>query len=275
MRNLKMTVSCVMVAMVLAISANNASAALIHQYRMDDNAANNTVVDSVGGANGTYSRPHNAAQNTDQAHNPDRKEGTGSLDFGPFGNLNESKFEVSSGLNYGGGGAMTVAFWFSPDVTLTSGTPRVDLASNLSGSTPGGNQYNFIHNAPADGTLGWRLGSGPTILRSTTTTFNAGQWYHLVATTTAAGASVLYIDGVAEDNDTAGGWGTEGTFSDFVMGTNGGSFDFDGKLDDVRFYDEALSAVDVNAIIHPIPEPASLGLLGVGGLLMLRRRREA
>ena len=96
-----------------------------------------------------------------------------------------------------------------------------------------------------------------------------------MATTTAAGASVLYIDGVAEDNDTAGGWGTEGTFSDFVMGTNGGSFDFDGKLDDVRFYDEALSADDVNAIIHPIPEPASLGLLGVGGLLMLRRRREA
>ncbi len=50
---------------------------------------------------------------------------------------------------------------------------------------------------------------------------------------------------------------------------------FDGLVDNVRFYDEALSLSELEALRQGdiIPEPASLAMLGLGGLAMLRRRR--
>jgi hypothetical protein len=44
---------------------------------------------------------------------------------------------------------------------------------------------------------------------------------------------------------------------------------FDGLIDDVRIYDHALSEGDIRAIM---PEPATVLLLGLGGLLLRRRR---
>jgi hypothetical protein len=47
---------------------------------------------------------------------------------------------------------------------------------------------------------------------------------------------------------------------------------FDGAIDDVRIYDRALSGTEV-ADLYALPEPATLALLALGGLAMLRRRR--
>ena len=44
-------------------------------------------------------------------------------------------------------------------------------------------------------------------------------------------------------------------------------------LDDFRWYDHALTPAEVAAIA--IPEPASLALLGLGGLALLGRWRRA
>ena len=55
-----------------------------------------------------------------------------------------------------------------------------------------------------------------------------------------------------------------------VLEQNGHNcFWFAGELDDFRFYDEALGAEEIGAMI---PEPATMILLGLGGLLIRKRR---
>jgi len=44
---------------------------------------------------------------------------------------------------------------------------------------------------------------------------------------------------------------------------------YDGYIDEVRVYDEALDAAAIQALV---PEPATIALLGLGGLLLRRRR---
>ena len=54
---------------------------------------------------------------------------------------------------------------------------------------------------------------------------------------------------------------------------------FPGDIDNVRIYDRALDLTELNTVSSfndvVIPEPASLALIGVGGMLLLGRRQRA
>mgnify|MGYP006289761027 CR=1 FL=1 len=114
-----------------------------------------------------------------------------------------------------------------------------------------------------------------------------GQWVHLAGTWDgSAGDLKLFVDGV-EVTTTAVEQGTTGNFFPTTLtnplndasndgpaaigaidrgGDSFGQF-FDGSIDEVRISDEALSPSAF------IPEPATVGLLAVGGVVMLARRR--
>ena len=99
------------------------------------------------------------------------------------------------------------------------------------------------------------------------------EWHHY-AITVSSDYFLFYIDGVEVDrveNRQLGDY-TVGIDEVSIGKADFGSHTrfFNGAIDDVRIYDEALSAEAVSALV---PEPATVLLVGFGGVGMLLRKR--
>ena len=127
-------------------------------------------------------------------------------------------------------------------------------------------------------------GGGVVNLVNGSTVAEIGEWYHVVATAENGGFMRLYVNGVEEG--TAEGIGALWTGGNQYRigslmgdGTVRGPYGwFTGTLDEVAFYDRALSADEVLEhynIGAAIPEPTSLSLLGLAGVTLLLRKRRA
>lgn len=142
-----------------------------------------------------------------------------------------------------------------------------------------------------DGTQLFRLNfvdaAGNTHIANSTTTAVVGDWYHLAATSDGSWLR-LYVNGVEEkavdlsgsansamvalDESAFEGTGTTVPYSWSLargMYNDGHGDRLDGYLDDVRISDLALSPSEFLFI----PEPSTLVLLGLGGMLAALRRR--
>ena len=112
-----------------------------------------------------------------------------------------------------------------------------------------------------------------------------GTWRHVVAVSDPSVShedggprTLIYIDGYEINGYDAKALSTDNVPRSLSAG---GSDDTDGThwiamIDEVRLYDHYMTAEEVMASFQAgpvIPEPATLGLFGLGGLLMLNRRR--
>lgn len=104
-------------------------------------------------------------------------------------------------------------------------------------------------------------------------------WHFIAVTwdgTTDENGVKIYVNGQLADQGTATSTSL-GTGYDLHLGGVQGPMannTWDGYLDELAMFDYALSGAEVNSLyLAAIPEPASLALMGLGGLMILRRRR--
>lgn len=107
-----------------------------------------------------------------------------------------------------------------------------------------------------------------------------GQWFHVTQTYQASGSNILittYINGVPHATVLSSLNVDAGDFN--VQGLNIGMHRalgraFDGQIDELKIWDETLSASAVQAeFLASVPEPSVALLGGLGVLALLRRRR--
>ncbi|HSQ67453.1 MAG TPA: LamG domain-containing protein, partial [Polyangiaceae bacterium] len=89
-----------------------------------------------------------------------------------------------------------------------------------------------------------------------TTAVQASNWYFVAICATENGAMRLYVNGKEEGSSTPVGmmWGGGDRFQ-FGSNSGGGFNWFQGVIDDVRVYDQTLTATDLAALMTAAPYP--------------------
>ncbi|MEA3353938.1 MAG: LamG-like jellyroll fold domain-containing protein, partial [Campylobacterota bacterium] len=134
--------------------------------------------------------------------------------------------------------SVTYSFWINTDATslhilASYATPSAWSSDNalFSSSTEIGTGSSAVYSAQMNGT------------------HLDGTWHHVVVTSDGVGNVQFYLDGISKGTVSAT-LTLEGTFylGDFGSGTN-----YTGLMDDLRIYDRALTATDVNTLYNYIP----------------------
>jgi hypothetical protein len=173
----------------------------------------------------------------------------------------------------------TVAFWFNADSVATQ-----PIFMGYGGGTCGTSWY-----------MGLNISSVSTYHQSSHCNTSAldyqyqqapiGEWKHYAISTSADG-TVMYVDGVEVSSNSAFINFTNVAGTDLAVGvatspsgfapyTDANVGYFDGALDDLRIYDRALLASEVEQLAS-VPIPPALWLFGSGvlGLIGIARRRK-
>jgi hypothetical protein len=218
---------------------------LIGLWHADDGSGTTVTENSGGGANNgsLVGSPTWVGADGGQWNGQDVQFSTGdSIDF-PGGAVTTNLINIADNAALDVT-SVTIMIWAKPDV-LASGRKiitRDDASSN---------RIFQMYESDADGDIQMILSTvanqfGINMI-STTNPFTAGSW-HLIAATydSGTGQGYLYVDGVEVGNDTDSGNMRAGAIAIKIGGcqATGGSA-FDGKMDETRYYNRALSLSEI------------------------------
>lgn len=264
-------------AIAIAVASPVAShAALVSLWKLDDTSSG-TAVDSVNGNNATW---QNAGTNLANAAG----QIGGAADLSDVGGGN-NYFQMTIPQLIGATG-ITFSAWINNDAN--NGYTGVLMTRTFNGQT--NNSWGL---AIEPGGASWRFDArvdGPGIDSADDSVPVDGAWKHLALVWDSSTESFTsYLNGVQASTATTttdlniGGPAIAGPDSGpWYIGYDdccGGGRDFDGRIDDVAVWDNALSGAEIATIYQNglagtgVPEP-SVSIFGLlGSLLLLRRRR--
>ncbi len=230
-------------------------------YHLDDNAANTTVVNSIGSNNGTNiantstktATGEEGIANTALTYN-------GSSDYTSINGLASS---ISSG-------SVTYSIWFKPSSTINSGSGITNLIAL--GDTSSTNDITFAFNGDpcntfSTGELYFGLDTNNSCVTadtiSTQTSWISGTWYYAVGTFSTTSGMKLYINGIAVATNANTSRGT--TASTHLLIANyqvNLTHIFNGILDEARISNTARSVPWIDTEYNNQVAPASFYSVG-------------
>jgi hypothetical protein len=243
------------------------SGTLVAYYPLDTDASDasgNGFDGSVVGGTVNFGQPGANGNTGSSAAFPDN----GHIDVPFNAALNPSSYTVALWANASSTGGFASPITSRDDVGGGTSTHGYILYNDNGGN------WNFW---TGDGNPGWDTMSGGAV------TPNA--WTHLALTFDAeTDTKSIFIDGALAASETAPNqYSPNGTveFESLHIGAgqdNGLNFYFSGNIDDVSIWNTALDEAAIqnikdNGVASAIPEATSLGLLALGCLGLVRRRR--
>jgi hypothetical protein len=167
---------------------------------------------------------------------------------------------------FGIGGAFSVAFWVKPAAQGGIGT--------------------FLSMQDIGNSKGWRIGYNPAFNRLFVqqngsfifldNTITPGQWTHLVYTFDGTTGNIYENGNTTPIISGALPLPLDPNRPFIVGGQYGNAFDsMLGQLDETAIWNTALSSAQVGSLYNAyLPEPASVSLLAIGGLMVMGRRKK-
>ncbi|RYD46747.1 MAG: LamG domain-containing protein [Verrucomicrobiaceae bacterium] len=268
--------------LVLPLLASGAHTALVAHWGMNETAGSN-IVDSVNGAVGVPL----AAAITNNYLNYSQP----SVPAGTYGNITVSASQAASfgtSIQFtrnsaSSGGAFEIAS--TPVIANLAGPGLTGSFTIMAwvNANVGAESTHRIFATGAGGVSGWGVGLtntdrsifttyGQNDLRSTSTTHTNNVWEH-VAYTYNNGNIQVFRNGILVYSPVATAFNNE-TSATFAIGMDAGyaSF-FNGRIDEIQIYDNAMTAANIVTAASTIPEPTAVVLGSIGLLGLLRRRR--
>jgi hypothetical protein len=138
-------------------------------------------------------------------------------------------------------------------------------------------QYHLT--AYTGGNIAFRIADGTASdILTANNALSVNNWHHIAAEWDGAYLR-LYVDGILGEEKTTNitSLYNKDYFQDYInIGYDAGGaspyWNFEGRIDDVRYYDYALNSSEVYQL-YSIPEPATICLLGLGALSLIRRKK--